>query len=228
MRGHRVGDEVTAERVLGEDAGPEKMGTRIAYTVKVKGVRRKRVPTLDDAFATSLGLEGLPALREKATERLRFEGMKRRRDAWRAALVAYLAGGQELALPERLLEEETRKELVDLASAFAERGIDPRQGATRDKIQPEVRERVAGRLRGELLLDAAAGELGISVDDAEVDAEVERQARAMGIPLRRAQEQPRQARGPRPDARRDHPRAGVRRDRPARRRSHVGGKGGER
>jgi trigger factor len=183
VRGRKVGDEVAAERVLGEDAGPEKMGTRIAYTIKVKGVRRKRVPELDDAFATSLGLEGLPALRDKATERLRFEGMKKRRDAWRAALVAYLAGGQELALPEHLLDEETRKELVDLASAFAERGIDPRQGIEWDKIHPEVRERVAGRLRGELLLDAAAKELGISIDDAEVDAEVERQARAMGIPF---------------------------------------------
>jgi len=183
VRGHQVGDEVTAERVLGEEAGPDKVGTRIAYTIKVKSLRSKRLPSLDDAFATSLGLDGLPALREKAVERLRFENMRKRRDGWRAALVGYLAGGKELALPGRLLDEETRKELIDLAAAFAERGIDPRQGIEWDKIEPEVRERVAGRLRGEILLDAAAAELGIVVEDADLDAEVERQARAMGIPF---------------------------------------------
>ncbi|MGE5236856.1 MAG: trigger factor [Acidobacteriota bacterium] len=184
VTGHLVGDEVSAERVLGEEAPEERRGTRVAYRVKIKSLRRKRLPEVDDAFAASLGVpEGLAKLRERVAERIRLDKTRRRHDAWREALVRHLGGDTELAMPETLVEEETRKELVELATAFAERGIDPRSGVEWDKIRPEVRERVVRKLRSELLLDALAEARGIVVSDGEVDAEVERQAKGMGVPF---------------------------------------------
>ncbi len=182
--GHGVGEEVGVERVLGEEAG-ERQGVRASYRVRIKSLRRKRVPDADDAFARSMGIEGgLAALQERVLAQLRLEKQAKRRDAWRTALETYLAGERPVPMPEGLVNEETREELVKFARALAGRGIDPEQ-ADFDwkKMEADVRPRVEARLRGELLLDAVAEKLGIAVSDAEVDAEVERQARGMGLPF---------------------------------------------
>ena len=57
MRGHGLGEEVAAERTIGEEGGEERKGTRIAYRVRIKSLRRKRLPEVDDGFAKSVGVE---------------------------------------------------------------------------------------------------------------------------------------------------------------------------
>ena len=185
VAGHAVGDEVDVERTLGEDAGEDAAGKPARFKVVIKSLRTKRLPDLDDAFAESLGFEkGFAALREAVVERLRVEKLQQRRETWRGALVAHLAGGETLDLPESLVEEETRKDLMDFARALARRGIDPEKAEVDwDGLQKEMRQRVETRLRGELLLDAEADRQGIVVDDATVDAEVERQAERMKVPF---------------------------------------------
>ena len=185
VEGHAVGEELDVERTLGEEAGEEAVGKPARYHVVVKSLRKKSLPELDDAFAESLGIEkGFEALRETVVERLRFEKLQQRRETWRAALVAHLAGDTPLDLPESLVVEETRKELMDFARALARRGIDPEQANVDwEQLQKEMRQRVEERLRAELLLDAEAGRQGVTVDDATVDAEIERQAERMKVPF---------------------------------------------
>jgi len=185
VRGARVGDEVTAERVLGEEAGEERKGTRVAYTVTVKGLRRRRLPELDDEFARSLGVEeGLETLRERVTQQIRLEKAHLRRDVWRAALVRHLADEKQLPLPESLVHEETRKELVSFAQSLAARGVDPEKAELDwEALQHDARAKVEERLRAELLLDGMAGQLGVEVSEDEVDAELQRQAARMGVPF---------------------------------------------
>ncbi len=184
VTGRLIGDEVTAERTLGPEAGPERDGKRVAYRVLLKGLRRKRLPDVDDDFARSLGVaEGLPALRERVLARLRIERERARYETWRAALVRHLSGGRELALPEGVVREELRRELVSLAEGFVRRGIDPSSQVDWSTLEPEVKRRVEEKLRAEQLLDAAARQLGVVVSDVELDAEVERQATGLKVPF---------------------------------------------
>ncbi|MFH1175851.1 MAG: trigger factor, partial [Acidobacteriota bacterium] len=182
--GRQVGDEVAAERRLGEETGEERAGKLVSYRVLVKSLRRKRLPELDDAFAQSLGAsEGLANLRETVRERLGWEKQRERRELWRQALIAHLAGGKALELPERLVAEETREELVKLLQQMERRGLDQEQAKIDwEKLEADMRRRVEERLRGELVLDALAEQLGIAVTDAEVEVQVQQQARAAGIP----------------------------------------------
>ncbi len=184
VTGRAVGEEVSAERTIGDEGGEERKGKRVAYRVKVKSLRRKRLPEVDEAFAVSLGVDGgVEALRTRVKDRIRAGKAERRRDAWRAALVAHLAGGRVLDLPERPVQEETRKELVDFAQALAQRGIDP-EGAKVDwqQVEKEAHARVEARLRAEAFLDALAEKLGVSVTADEIDHEVEHQAQRIGVP----------------------------------------------
>jgi len=185
VRGHGVGEEVAAERTIGDEGGEERRGTRTSYRVRIKSLRRKRLPEVDDGFAKSVGVEeGVETLRARLRERLRAQNAERRRDAWREALIAHLAGGKVLDLPEEPVREETRRELVEFAQTLASRGIDPERAKVDwEKLEKDVRRRVEHRLRGEILLDALADRLGIEVSDAEVDHEVEHQASRIGVPF---------------------------------------------
>jgi trigger factor len=182
---HLPGDEVTATREVTEEAAGEALGKKIAYRILLKSLRRKRVPAADDAFAESLGVsEGMEKLRAVMAERLRWEKRRQRRDAWRAALIQYLLGEKTLQLPERVVVEETQEEVIKFADMLGRRGVNPERAEVDwNKLQADLRVRVEERLRGELVLDAAAGELGIEVDDDEVEAEVSRQAERAGVPF---------------------------------------------
>lgn len=185
VTGKAVGDTVTAERAIAGEGGEGPDPRRVAYTVRIKSLRRKRLPEVDEAFATSLGITGgVEALRERVHERLRASRTERRRDVWREALVAHLADGHTLDLPEGVVRDDTRKELVEFAQALAQRGIDPDQAKVDwEKLEGEMRGRVEQRLRAEVLLDALAESLEIAVSAAEVDHEVERQAQRLGVPF---------------------------------------------
>ncbi len=184
VTGRSVGDEVTAERTIGEEGGEERKGKRVAYRVKVKSLRRKRLPEADDAFATSLGVEGgVEALKARLKARVRASKAERRRNVWRDALVTHLANGKVLDLPDRPVQEETRKELLEFAQALARRGVDPEQAKVDwEQVEKDMRSRVEVRLRAEVLLDAFAEKLAVAVTAAEIDHEVEHQAQQIGVP----------------------------------------------
>ncbi len=185
VRGHHVGEEVPAERTIGDEGGEDRKGKRVAYRVRIKSMRRKRLPEVDEAFAKSVGVEGgVEGLRTRVRERLRAARLERRREAWREALIGFLAGGKVVDLPEAPVREEVRRELVDFAQALARRGVDPeRSQVDWEKVEQEVRPKVERRLRGEILLDALADALEVEVSDADVDSEVQRQAERIGVPF---------------------------------------------
>jgi trigger factor len=185
VAGHGVGDEVEAERVIGEEGGAESAGTRVAYRVRIKSLRRKRLPEVDDAFAGSVGVEGgVDALRTRVGERLRAARVEHRRENWREALITYLAAGKVLDLPEEPVRDGVRREMIDFAQALAHRGVDPeRSKVDWEKVERETRPKVEQRMRGELLLDALADALAIEVSEAEIDHEVQHQAERIGVPF---------------------------------------------
>ncbi|MGV8041722.1 MAG: trigger factor [Thermoanaerobaculaceae bacterium] len=185
VRGHTPGEEVSAEREVHEGEGESHRHVVVSYRVAIKSVRRKRLPELDDDLATSLGLEGgLAALRERVEADLRLQKLRARHEQWREALLVHLAQGRVLDLPETPVDEDTRKEVLDFAHSLAQRGIDPEKAALDwDKVREEMRARVGTRMRAELLLDALAAAQGLTVSDAEVNREVQRQAARMGVPF---------------------------------------------
>ena len=185
VTGKAAGETVTAERTVGEEGSAEHPRRRVTYRVRIKSLRRKRLPEVDEAFAASLGITGgVEALRERLMERLRISKAERRRDVWREALVNHLAEGRVLDLPEGVVRDDTRKELVEFAQGLAQRGIDPDQAKVDwEKLEGEMRGRVEQRLRAEILLDALAESFGIVVSAADVDHEVEHQAQRLGVPF---------------------------------------------
>lgn len=181
VRGLGIGGEAVARREVAREG--EEGTVPVEYRLKIKGLRRKVVPAIDDALATHMGVEGgLDGLREKAREVLRQAKKRERFKAFREALVKYLGGDQPLPLPERVVEEETRRAAIRYAESLHRQGINVEE-LNWHELAPKLKASVEERLREELLLDQLASELGVHVSDEDVDAMVQREAQEAGVPF---------------------------------------------
>jgi trigger factor len=181
--GMSVGDSKTFTIRYPEDYSIKELAsTSVAYTVTLKGIKKRVVPALDDEFARDLGeFENLEALRARVLADLTREAeIRAERDA-RADLLKQVAGWVTFEVPGSLVDRELDRRVEEFARRLMEQGIDPRQAdidwnAFRQGQQDAAREAVAGAL----VLDEVARREEIVVTEAELEAEIGRYADRTG------------------------------------------------
>lgn len=177
------GESKTFTITYPEDYGIKELASSsVAYTVTLKGLKRRAVPALDDDFARDLGdFEHLDALRARVQQDLSREAELRAERDLRADLVKQLAAWVTFEVPGSLVDRELDRRVEEFVRRLVEQGIDPRQAdidwaAFRQGQQDAAREAVAGAL----VLDEIARREGLNVTDAEVEAEIARFAERSG------------------------------------------------
>jgi trigger factor len=154
----------------------ELAGTAVNYTVTIKGLKRRVVPDLDDEFARDLGeFDTLAALRARVEQDLTREAEQKAEREARGELLKQLAGWVTFTLPESLIERELDRRIEDFARRLMEQGVDPRKAdidwaAFRQAQQEPARDSVASAL----VLDEVAQREGLTVSEAEIEAELSR------------------------------------------------------
>jgi len=154
-------------------------GRRVVYSVKLKEIKNKILPELDDDFARSVGsTDTLDKFRERVREDLvKIATLRERDEARKAALDQLHDANAGVEVPESLVDDQVEGEIEDAIRSISSRGMDPRNaGVDWDEIRKERREPARRFVRGILLLDAIAGQEKMEADPAEVDAVVEREA----------------------------------------------------
>ena len=181
--GLKAGDSKTFTLRYPDDyASKELAGTAVAYSVTIKGLKRRVVPELDDEFARDLGeFDDLEALRARVEEDLRREAeLKAERDV-RADLLRQVAGWVTFDVPEALIDRELDRRIEEFARRLIDQGIDPRKtdidwAAFRQGQRDAAREAVAGAL----VLDEVARREALNVSEAEIEAELARYGERTG------------------------------------------------
>ena len=154
----------------------ELAGTAVNYTVTIKGLKRRVVPDLDDEFARDLGeFDTLAALRARVDQDLTREAEQKAEREARGELLKQLAGWVTFTVPESLIERELDRRIEDFARRLMEQGVDPRKAdidwaAFRQAQQEPARDSVASAL----VLDEVAQREGLTVSEAEIEAELSR------------------------------------------------------
>jgi trigger factor len=181
--GMALGDSKTFTIRYPEDYSIKELaGTSVAYTVSLKGLKKRVVPALDDEFARDLGeFENLEALRARVFQDLTREAEVHAERDVRADLLKQVAGWVTFEVPGSLVDRELDRRIEEFARRLMEQGIDPRQAdidwnAFRQSQQEAAREAVAGAL----VLDEVARREQIAVTEAELDAEIGRYAERAG------------------------------------------------
>ena len=185
------------EQLLGLEAGATKTftihhpsdyaiaelaGIDVSYTVKVKGIKRRVRPELDDEFAKDLGeFETLDALRARVREDLEHQARHKAEGEIRAELMKELSLRVPFEVPPSLLEREIDRRIEDFAHRLIEQNIDPRQAgidwtAFRESQRDAAREAVAGAI----VLDEVARREQLDVTEEDIEREIGRYAERSG------------------------------------------------
>lgn len=177
------GDEKTFSVHFPEDyAVKELANTDVSYTVKVKELRHRVVPELDDEFAKDLGeFETLDALRDRIEKDLTEEaGLAAKRQV-RNDLLKQLAQRITFEVPSSLIDRETDRRLEEFARRLMDQGVDPRQ-ANVDWAQFREAQREPARdaVASALVLDEIARRENLVVSDEDLDKEIEQFAARSG------------------------------------------------
>ena len=158
-------DDYQAEQLAGEDA---------VFDVKVKEVREKVLPDLDDDFASEASeFDTLEELRADIREKLSEAVGQRIEQDFRVAAIDAAVEGAKLDLPDELATARAEERLDRLERQLASRGMDPAayfqmQGKTREEVLEESTPDAVRELKREAVLAAVAEAEGIEVSDEEM------------------------------------------------------------
>jgi trigger factor len=177
LRGLSPGEEKEFEVSYPEDYGDEKLaGKTLRFRARVKAVRRKELPELNDEFAAEVGdFQSLEELRQEVRRSLLREKEALARREAKNNLVEQLVALHDFPVPEAFLDRQLE---IQLREFFAARGVDPRSVRVDwHRLKESQRERAILEVKASLLLDKIAEREGIEATVEEVDREVQRLAR---------------------------------------------------
>jgi trigger factor len=165
-----------------ELAGDEKQ----AVSVTVKEIKEKVLPELDDDLARSASeFDTLAELRTDIEDRLRTQIAEEVEAQFRSDVADALVAASNVDASGPLVESRTRELLRGLAQQVEARGIPletylTMTGQTPEDLLARLHEEALRSVARELVLEAAAEQLGLEISDDDVEALVREQAEIVG------------------------------------------------
>ena len=173
--GAKADEERTVKVTFPEDYQAEDLaGKEAVFKVRVKEVREKVLPDLDDEFASDASeFDTLEELRADIEERLKEAVGRRIEQDFRVAAIDAAVEGASMDLPEQLAAARATERLERLERQLAARGMDPAgyykmQGKTREEVLEESRPDAERELKREAVLAAIAEAEEIEVSEEEM------------------------------------------------------------
>jgi len=186
LLGARVGE--TRELAAGfpsDYAVPELRGKEARFQVAIKGIKRREVPALDDAFVQDLGGDAktLAELREKLKGEMAQQKKERAEGDQREKLLEALVAKNPVEAPPALVERNVDAMLQGMLEGFVRRGIDPRQlGLNLERMRDELRQRALLEVKGYLLLEAIAEKEQLVATEDDLDKHFAKLSAELGQP----------------------------------------------
>jgi trigger factor len=152
----------------------EMAGTSVDYAVKVKDIRKRVLPALDDEFAKDVGdFDTLQALRDRVEQDLQKEAEAEADRTLRADLLKELAARVTVDIPDTLVEREVDRRTEEFARRLMEQRIDPRRANIDwDQFRDSQRDASRESVRSALVLDEIARRENVSLSEEELDQHV--------------------------------------------------------
>ncbi len=176
--GKKAGDECTVDVTFPENYQATHLAGKPArFETHVKSVAKSVKAADEDELAAMLGFDDAAALREDARGRLTDEAATASRQSTREAAFDALLAANEVSLPERLIEEDIKATTQRVVRNMQQQGMEVTREMFEDEaFKSEVRERSEKGLKLSVLLQSIRDEASLEVDDADIDAELEKMA----------------------------------------------------
>jgi trigger factor len=160
-------------------------GKDAKFQVVVKGLKKRDIPALDDAFVQDLGGEQktVSDLRAKVKDEMVAQKKERAEQEQREQLLAALVAKNPIEAPPALVERNVDAMLQGMLEGFMRRGIDPRQmGVNLDRLRDDLRTRALLEVKGYLLLEAIADKEKLETSEDDLTAHFEKLSKELNQP----------------------------------------------
>ena len=174
LTGASAGDERTVSVTFPDDYPGDLGGKAATFDVTVKEVKAKRLPELDDDFASEASeFDTLAELREDIAARLRHADEHAIDREFEAAVLEMVANDAKIELPDKLIHARAHELLEQTFSALGSQGISKDTylkiaGKDEEALAQEAEPEAAAALRREAVLTAVVAAEHIEPSDEEL------------------------------------------------------------
>ena len=176
LRGANAGDHKSFDVEYPADYPDAKLaGKKFTYAVDVLGIKRKKLPELNDEFAKDVSDSStLDELTKKIRESLEHQRDHRQKELQREKILAEIIKLHDFPVPESLVEHQMDVRLERVVRSLAAQGVDPRAvNVDWVTLRRRQEERAKDDVKAELIVDKVASAENIDVTDEELDHEME-------------------------------------------------------
>jgi trigger factor len=171
IEGLSVGDEREIKVSFPSDYFVTKLaGKEVTFEVKIKDIKTKELPPLDDDFAKQFGeFETLEQLKSKLFEAHEKQERSKMEGKLHDGLVKSLIEKNPLEVPEALVEKQLNFMIENITNDLAMQNLSLAAiGSDEKKIREDYRETAVLQVKGTLLLEAVAKKEGIEIEESEI------------------------------------------------------------
>ncbi len=187
LAGVPVGETIETQVEFPPDYQVESLrGTTGQFFVTLRSLKTREVPALDDELAKDLGGEAqtLEELKTSIREGIEKGEAQRVERENREKLLTALVAANPIEVPKAMIDRAVDSMIAGAAERFQRQGMDIRQlGLDVPKLREDLREDATSRVKSALLLEALGKQEKISVTDEEIEAEQERMAAELQMPV---------------------------------------------
>ena len=186
LRGMSPDEEKEFEVTYPEDYGQEKLaGKTVRFRMKLKMIRTKELPELNDEFAQDLGdYPTLNDLREAARKAIFHEREYAAQQKAKDELLDRLIEAHDFPVPDAYVDRQIEAQLTQQFKELTDRGVDvAKLKIDWAKLKDSQRPKAIHDVKGSLLIDKIADTESIHATNDEVDHEVQRIAKQEREPV---------------------------------------------
>jgi len=151
--------------------------------VQLHEVMRVAPPPVDDELAKGMEFESLELMREDLKGRIALEKVRLGKQRQEEAALEHLADSAEITLPPSLVEEQQQASLGAYAQRLQQEGMPDEEIQKKlEESKSEAQQDAERRVRMFFLVEAVAQQQNLTVEDADMQAELEAIAQANSGP----------------------------------------------
>jgi len=176
--GAKPGEERSVEFVIPETSSNEEfVGKTAGFAITVHEIKAKRLPEVDDEFASNMGFESITEMREDLTTRLGHQAQLNHLRAKESGLRELAAARLEGDVPQAMITARAASMTRDFFSMLESRQITiedyfARSGITMDMLEADMAKQGEQTVREDLALEALFRAKGMEITAEDIDAEL--------------------------------------------------------
>ncbi len=177
MIGMSKGEEKRVTVSYPEDAINQRVaGKEVEYSVRIKDIKQRVLPELDDEFAQKVNpkFKTLEELKERLRNQIKMDKEEAAQRSLVRQLLDQITEKVDFPVPERLIQSKLTQMVDNVRSHFEERGVEfARAGISEERLRENMREDAIEQIKTEMILDKIAEKENISLSSEEIDRYVE-------------------------------------------------------